>query len=54
MPGVTPRMRLIVGLSLFIISSMFLEVMPYSSASIMALSANDAPDSLWHQRQWQQ
>jgi hypothetical protein len=24
------------------------------SASIMALSANDAPVSRWHQRQWQQ
>jgi hypothetical protein len=24
------------------------------SASIIALSANDAPVSRWHQRQWQQ
>jgi hypothetical protein len=36
MPGVTPRMRLIEGLSLFSISSTFFEVMPCSSASTMA------------------
>ena len=38
MPGVTPTMRWIVGLSLFSISSTFFDVMPFSSASIMANS----------------
>ncbi|MCY1195769.1 hypothetical protein D9M72_70980 [compost metagenome] len=36
MPGVTPSRRCTFGLVLFSISSTFLEVMPYSSASSMA------------------
>ena len=47
MPGVTPRMRLIVGLSLFSISSTFFDVMPYSSASIMAYSAQRTMSANW-------
>ncbi|CFN74882.1 Uncharacterised protein [Bordetella pertussis] len=38
MPGVTPRMRWMLGLELLAISSTFLDVIPYSSASSMALS----------------
>ncbi|MDT4856099.1 hypothetical protein FQZ97_904770 [compost metagenome] len=38
MPGVTPRMRWILGLVLLVISSTLAWVMPYSSASSMTLS----------------
>ena len=47
MPGVTPRMRLMAGLSLFIISSTFFEVMPYSSASIWANSVQRTMSANW-------
>jgi len=47
MPGVVPRMRLMVGLSLFIISSTFFEVMPYSSASSWANRAQRTMSANW-------
>ena len=47
MPGVTPRMRLIAGLSLFSISSTFFEVMPYSSASSMAYCDQRTMSANW-------